>query len=312
MSKDGMSSSGAYEDVTKMEEVNSKIERGSFNREIKFKEIFSRSDSLLQLSDEQEVCNGEIKEVDSDLYYKTYVKEKEPFYTSFSELQSMIYGKWVKFSSSLEEDISAHKIDYGDLSSALSIAALLDSSFYRRENSQAIKDLLTKKDGYIIKRSLADDVVEGVETFHYEVSFSPDLLKGLSIEFAKLNMISSEEEADRFSEDRVRQNFDAVFGKDINVPGEIWIGKNDGLIYRVKGEVEIEDNDFYDLFDQEEPKGLEDYAISYRESQKGSKKIIKGDITYFDFNKPVDNIVAPSDFISIEDAIQELVDSKRN
>jgi thiol-disulfide isomerase/thioredoxin len=291
--------SGRTEDIVSVEEAINRSDEGIYSRESKFKESFNRFDPELSYKDEGDVSNGELKEINGDMYYKTYITAEN---SSFSFLSDSMSGKWIKFSEFLNREISAYEAkeaeDYG---SEMSAVSWIRKTLYRKENSLVVKGILTSKTGYTVTEELPDDKVGGVEAYHYKVSFNDSLLKDLAIVFADEDPASDQAE-------RIRKNFDKLNKDRINFFGEVWIGKKDGFLYRVKGEIEVGDNDFQDLFDQEDPRELEQYEIDYREETKDSKYILKGDINFFDFDRPAD-IVPPSEFIMIEDAIQKEEDT---
>lgn len=162
------------------------------------------------------------------------------------------------------------------------------------EMIQKVQALLKDKKLYIVKREFPDKEIRGVKTYHYLVALNeeeikkiiPELYKIL-IETIKFGPSPTEEEWQEFQKE-LSSKIDEFFAKIGDITAELWIGKKDSLLYKIKGEKEID-------------------LSKFAKSAKG-KVIVKFDIDFSNFNQPV-KIEAPGEYKTLEEIFETFLPS---
>ena len=169
----------------------------------------------------------------------------------------------------------------------------------QKEIEKKFKKITSGKNFFIVKKQLEDTNIGGVKTYHYIMTINreeakstiPDIInlffdtaKDLNPELFQM----TEEEEDKAKKDTIEElnkSFDDFFKKVGDVDGEVWIGKKDYLLYKVKMDKEINLN----VFD---------------ENSKG-KLIFKFDTDISNFDKPI-SIEEPKESKPLEDILLEI------
>ena len=143
-----------------------------------------------------------------------------------------------------------------------------------------------------IEEKLPDKKINGINNYHYLISLDKTELKKIIPEIVKISMESnlgfkdlSESEKEKTLEE-TSNNINEFFDKIGDINFEVWVGKKDKLLYRLKTEKEIDISKFYD----EESLGQE---------LRGNINI-KLELNLSDFNKEI-RIEAPKEFKSINE-----------
>lgn len=177
---------------------------------------------------------------------------------------SSVGGKWIKidpeslaeslpdiFKKFLSPEEQTQMEEFFKKQEALEI-----SEEKQKEMEDKIKKITSGKKFFIVKKELPDTNIGGVKTYHYLMTLDrneakrtiPDLVI-LFFDTAKdlnpeLFQMTEEEEYNAKKEiiDELNKSFDEFFGKVGDIDGEVWIGKKDYLLYKVKIDKEIDLN----------------------------------------------------------------------
>ena len=145
-----------------------------------------------------------------------------------------------------------------------------------------------------IKKKLPDEKINGINNYHYLISLDKTELREIIPEMLKISRGNNlgleylpEPEKERILEE-ASDNINEFLDKIGDIDFEVWVGKRDKLLYRLKAEKEIDISKF------REEKSL---------SQKLEGNInIKLESNLSDFNKEM-NIEAPKEFKLIDEVI---------
>lgn len=148
------------------------------------------------------------------------------------------------------------------------------------ENAAKINEIIGKYDLVGFEQDLGDEQIGSVDAYHFRIRLDGRSGVDLVIELAKEGMLmqgdeeaakSLEEELKEKAEDveKAKELVDFVLNK---VNAEIWIGKNDNLIYRIKVDGNF-DKSFQDSF-----------LAKYRELYEQEGETDDGDIEEINFN----------------------------
>ena len=167
---------------------------------------------------------------------------------------------------------------------------------YPDEDEEMVKEfeeLFKGKEFWKIEEKLPDEKINGINNYHYLISLDKTELREVIPEVLKISMENSlgseylseleKEKTLEEASDSINEFLDKI--GDINF--EVWIGKKDKLLYRLKAEKEI---DISELYDEE----------SLAQELEGSINI-KLELNFSDFNQEM-NIEAPEEFKSINEA----------
>ncbi|GEM_PF-1200837 len=161
---------------------------------------------------------------------------------------------------------------------------------FEKEAGERLEEILRNKKLFIVKKELPDEKIEGVKVYHYVISLNheeiirtiPEILKVVEETVLKEYGASPTIEMDEEFEKKMR----AIFDKIGEIEGELWIGKKDYLLYRVKGKK---------VFD----------LSKLTENKEKGYFTIKIEIENSRFNQPVE-ISLPAEFKTIEEALDPL------
>jgi len=169
---------------------------------------------------------------------------------------------------------------------------LKESPDENEEMMKKLEELFKGKEFLKIEEKLPDKKINGINNYHYLISLDKTELKKIIPEIVKISMESnlgfkdlSESEKEKTLEE-TSNNINEFFDKIGDINFEVWVGKKDKLLYRLKTEKEIDISKFYD----EESLGQE---------LRGNINI-KLELNLSDFNKEI-RIEAPKEFKSINE-----------
>jgi hypothetical protein len=169
---------------------------------------------------------------------------------------------------------------------------LKESPDENEEMMKKLEELFKGKEFLRIDKKLPDEKNNGINNYHYLISLDKTELKKIIPEIVKISMESnlgseylSGLEKEKTLEE-ASNNINEFFDKIGDINFEVWVGKKDKLLYRLKTEKEIDISKFYD-------------EESLDQGLKGSINI-KLELNFSDFNKEV-KIEAPKEFKSINE-----------
>jgi hypothetical protein len=165
----------------------------------------------------------------------------------------------------------------------------------QKEIFERFQTLIKGKKLYIVKKEFPDEKIGNLKTYHYLVTLNKEEIKKIIPEFLKA-MIDmgffpqppTEAEWQEF-EKEFPKKFDEFFAKIGEIEGEIWIGKKDLYLYKIKGEKEID-------------------LQKFEEGAKG-KITVKLDMNFSNFNQPI-KIETPKEYKTIEEILSPFLKSK--
>lgn len=155
----------------------------------------------------------------------------------------------------------------------------------REEITEKFKELIKDKKFYFVKQEFPDEKINQITVYHYLVGLNNQEIKNLILESIKfLSQEGIIAEFPPFSKEEIEKlqgDIDKFFEKIGELSGEIWIGKKDYLLYRLKGEKTFE------------------FEI---EGQKG-KLFAKVYLDFSKFNQPVEKIEVPKEYKTWEEIL---------
>lgn len=150
---------------------------------------------------------------------------------------------------------------------------------------EEFKKIIENKKLYLVKKELPDEKIDDKKVYHYVVVLNNEEIKKIIPELFKTNVEIFGESDSIGIEEEFLKEMDEFFEKIGEITVEIWIGKKDNYLYKVKIDKEID-------------------VSKFEEKSKG-KATIKFDIELSNFNQPA-TIEAPENFIGIEEIITSL------
>lgn len=164
----------------------------------------------------------------------------------------------------------------------------------QKELSEAINNIIAKYPAFKAKKQFADKEISGNKTYHYLLALDKENLKKLlpeileTIKNSGMFPMAEKNPSDKGEIEEAMKELDDLLNKTGEITTEIWIGKNDYYIYKIKGE-----------------KTIDVSAISDGR-EKGVIKI-GWDALASDFNQPIE-IKAPENSIGIVELIYSIVE----
>jgi hypothetical protein len=145
---------------------------------------------------------------------------------------------------------------------------------------EGMKKILTGKKLYLVKEELPDEKIDETKVYHYLVSLNKEEILNIIPEIGK---VIEETMWREYGIAPTKEKIKEVLDKVGEIEGEIWIGKKDYLLYRLKGEKSIDLSKF-------DEKGTVSIKFNLENSQ---------------FNQPV-KIEAPSEYKDLAEVLAPL------
>lgn len=217
-------------------------------------------------------------------------------------------NKWIKIDSEsinkiikLTSELSQGAV--GMLEGAtLPNEAMQKSEEFQKEITEKIKNILENRQFYLVDKQFSDEEINSNKAYHYKVSLNPEETAKIMTEVVKAveeSMLKEFGTAAYYPDNaKIQSGINEFLNKINGVSAEIWIGKKDGYIYKIKLDKEI------DLAKLAEIAGQNNYSTS---AGKSSVKL-NIDINYSKFNQPV-VIEAPVKSTPIEEVLIPLIEA---
>ena len=113
-------------------------------------------------------------------------------------------------------------------------AQKIEESERQKEAEKRLNDLLANKKLYLVKKEFPDEEIKGEKAYHYSVALNKSELKDLIPEAIKILQGTGGEELSGAG-----SLFSEFFDQLGNVTADIWIGKKDNFLRKLKGQIEI-------------------------------------------------------------------------
>jgi Mor family transcriptional regulator len=247
---------------------------------------------LMEAEEKEFSIGGETKTIGKTSYYRltklTFPKEEIPLEAEpmLNLVIKLIKDKWLKIDP---ESILNALRKIAEMTGE-ELPPEIEEQFKKFSQIQEkiqkkIEELLRGKKFFLPKKELPDEKIGEKKLYHYLVSLNKEELKKTIVELLKamseiIGKPIEEEEIKEFQEE-----FDKFFEKIGGIEAEIWIGKKDLYLYKIKAKKEID--------------------LSKIEPEEKGRIIIKVEVDFSNFDQPIE-IKAPEEFISIEEIIEAI------
>jgi len=236
------------------------------------------------------VLSAEGKLFKEDIYFK--INEIPfPFNMIFSTGQMAIANKWIRYNGQEFMDIL---VDYAEKKSIdkLEIQKLKKQRDIAKQNAgmnekfaQEIKKMLQEKKVIIPVKELKEENINGVKTYHYLAELNTEALKNfISQVYDLMEKQNLDSGAENMTEEKkaAREEMNVFLEKIGVIKFDIWIGKKDFYIYKIKGEKTISPQQF-DV--ESEEKGNVKISFEYEQSKFNQPVVIEMPTDYENFGK---------------------------
>lgn len=203
----------------------------------------------------------------------------EPFLLMFDISLDEIKGQWIKIDKEALEELGGETYSSQEMSKE-----------EQEKLVKKLKEVFAKRKIYYIKEEMSDEKINGKKVYHYLLALDKEEIKKVIPEMFKIIMESSGQSSgvDEFTSAFVigglTESINKFFEKIGDITAEIWIGKKDKLLYRIKGEKEIDLSKF-----DEKIEGIINIKITS---------------DFSNFNQPVE-IEPPENFKSLEEILSQ-------
>lgn len=207
---------------------------------------------------------AETKSMGKDFYIR--IIELPVFFTAFFEMFGMdtskIKQQWIKIEGTSPEPSPQAQQE-------------------QKEIITQFKQLFKENKIYSVKKELPDEKIGEEKVYHYVVALDKEGLKRVIPEMLNvLEKYSAQTGAALISPEEIAKDIDEFFKKVGELTADLWIGKKDGFLYKVKSEKEID--------------------LSKFDSTSKGTLTVKLEMEDSNFNLPV-KIEAPTDFKTLEE-----------
>jgi len=230
---------------------------------------------------------GELKIIDETGYIKLTTLPAVPFLGMLGIDLSQIEDQWIKIDQ--ESMIEFMKEMVGENWTPEMERTYKKSTekqkVIQKELQEKMRKVLMKKKLCLVKEELPDEKINGKKVYHYLVALNQEELLTATPEIWKLmEEVMSKEYgiAPNLEEKEFKEKSKEILDKIGEIGGEIWIGKKDYLLYRIKGEKSIDLSKF-------EEKGRILISLNLENSKFNQPVKIKAPSEY----KTLDEILAP-------------------
>jgi len=230
---------------------------------------------------------GEAKVKDEVFYLKFTTLPTIPFLAMAGIDLSQIKDQWIKIDQDSmmkmakemagEEWTPEMEKIYGEQSEKQKVL--------QKELQEKIKKALKGKKLFVVKKEFPDEKIGNVMVYHYLVALNKEGVLKVVSEMAKIleeTMLKEYGTAPTFREKEFKEKLNGFLEKVGEIKGEVWIGKKDYLLYRVKGKKDID-------------------LSKLNKKEEGSISIGLN-LEYSEFNKPV-KIEPPSEYKEINEIL---------
>jgi len=255
-------------------------------------------EATINLAGMQFFLTGENKTIGKESYLKLTTIPALPFLQPFFQLMginlSALEGQWIKTD---RESAKSLLESLGIPITPEMEEETKEGEAKEEETIERLQALLRDKKLYIVKEEYPDEKIRGVSNYHYLVALNKEEIKNLLPELFKTirdytagtSPIPFDEEEFEKGLEETLPKLDEFFEKIGEITAEIWIGKKDNYLYKIKAEKEIDLSQFEEA----------------AETAKGTI-IIKVDIDFSNLNQPV-KIEVPKDFKTFEEIILPMI-----
>jgi len=239
---------------------------------------------------------GEGRVVGETSYFKLTTIPALPFLTMFGIDLSEVKDRWIKIDQ--ESIMDWLKSIMGQIPTPGIEEMFKKQIESQKEMEEKLEKLIVGKKLYLVKEELKDEKIDKIKVYHYIVALNKEEIKKLISEImgiyydmtfeAMIEVIPeqfkpSPEEIEREKQEAIKdlkRNLDEFFEKIGEIEGEVWIDKKDNLLYKIKGEKEID--------------------LSKFEEKTQGRISIKFEMDFSNFNQPV-KIEAPKEYKTLEE-----------
>lgn len=220
---------------------------------------------------------GENITIEEDTYFKLITVPYLPGLPSFSF--SEMKNQWIKY-----DEESYLKAMFGGEIPPEMAEEIKKEKEKEKETIKKLEELFKDKKLYIVKKEFPDEEIRNVKTYHYLVALNKEEIKKSLPELLKMisNIPGYESDVEKLS-----PKIDELFEKIGEITAEVWIGKKDDYLYKIKVEKEIDISQLG--------------AIA-----KEGVITIKFDMDFSNFNQPV-KVEAPKDFKTFEEILPSML-----
>jgi len=234
---------------------------------------------------------GESKTIGKDSYLKLTTIPASPFLEAYLSQMgidlSQLKNQWIK----IDEESTKNLLK----SLGMETEMEEETETKQKEMIEKFQAILKDKKLYLARKEFPDTKIKNQKVYHYLVALNkegvkkliPELLKEL-IKTGIFPQPPTEAEWQEFEKEFPKE-FDKFFAKIGDIEGEIWIGKKDLYLYKIKGGKEID-------------------LSKFEEGTKG-KITVKLDTNFSNFNQPV-KIETPKEYKTLEEILSPFLKLK--
>jgi hypothetical protein len=206
----------------------------------------SKFDMVFSMEGMQFFLGGRARTIEESLYVKIDTFPAFPFLESYFEMLginlSRIKGQWINFGfesykSQLEGIIKSRRTPL--------VGENFEGTAEEKEKIQedfakALLETFGEGKLYSVKKEYSDEKVEGKANYHYLVALDREFLKQSLAQIAEDYFKSAGYKEPESYLKEFQLSWDKYFDEMGDIEFEVWIGKKDNLICKIKGEKEIE------------------------------------------------------------------------
>ncbi len=225
---------------------------------------------------------GKLKTVEKVSYLKMTTLPALPMLAMLGIDLSTIKDQWIKF-----DQESLLKTMTGGTYMPGMEKIMQEQKEKQEEIIKQLEVLFKSTRFYCLKKELPDEKIDGRKMHHYLLALDKEEIKQVGPELYEiLSSYSLDAYDTSFNKEEFEKSIDELFDKVGEITFEIWIGKKDNLLYRIKIEKEID--------------------TSKTEEGTQGKVTIRFNLELSNFDKPV-TIETPENFVEMKDIMQPLM-----
>jgi len=228
---------------------------------------------------------GEAKEIGEKVFFKLTTLPEIPELESIGIDLSQFKDQWIM----IDQTSTLNIFGKGGLELTPEMEEMYKGESERQKRIQKEMEEFFKKELigeklFVVKKEFPDEKINGIDVYHYLVSLNnEEVIKAVVKILKKMEEIMAREYGVGFAfeEKEIKKTLRDFFNKVGEIKGEVWIGKKDYLLYKIKSQKTINTEIF----------GEENVKIS-----------IELFVECSNFNKPV-KILAPQNYKTIEEIL---------